>query len=426
MAALQVTPGAIAQQAVRNITTAQATAQIAPVDWENMPYTYKSGDFRLLAVPSLELDWNDNINISKTNTLQDFIVRPLMQLDATYPISQVNLLRVDIGLGYDEYLNHSAYSNWRVTSGSEVSFDTYIKDVLVNLHDRFYYFQDAGAQATLAGTGDYGSDDNVAGVTVTWNPGRLNISLGYDHENIIPSGTAIETGDSSSELVDSRVGWRFTDAATAGVEATYSSTSYDQAVLNNNSSYTIGAYGEWHPGSYFTVIPRAGYSIFQFQQTSQTGENFVATPAGQPIVAPTGVPIQTADFDAWYADLTLAHQITRFLTYSLSAGHEIQAGLQADAIADSYLRLSTKWEIITGLDLSGSFSYEHGQQGFGNITGNLTETFDWYTGGVTIYRKVTNRFSVGLNSRVTFRDSTVGSLGYTQSTVGLQMAYALE
>ena len=46
------------------------------------PYTFKSGDFRLLAVPSLEMDYNDNVTLVKTDAQSDFILKPLVQLRA--------------------------------------------------------------------------------------------------------------------------------------------------------------------------------------------------------------------------------------------------------------------------------------------------------------------------------------------------------
>src|SRR5580658_4681 len=139
---LQAPANALAQQAILNTLAAQAAAAPQKVDLAALPYTVKSGDFRLLITPTFEADWNDNINLSNHSPQQAFILRPLVQLDATYPISQLNLLRLNVGVGYDEYLEHSQYSNWRVVSGSQVAFDTYIKDVLIDLHDRFTYIQD--------------------------------------------------------------------------------------------------------------------------------------------------------------------------------------------------------------------------------------------------------------------------------------------
>jgi len=57
---------------------------------------------------------------------------------------------------------------------------------------------------------------------------------------------------------------------TTGIEGTGSFTTYDQMVLNDNNSYSVGVYADWQPDKYFRCQPRFGYTIFQFQHTSQT------------------------------------------------------------------------------------------------------------------------------------------------------------
>jgi hypothetical protein len=414
---------AVAQPAIRNVVEAEAATQLRPLNLEAMPYTFKSGDFRMLMTPSMEADWNNNINLSRTNQLQDYILRPMMMMNLSYPLTQVNLLRLDVGAGYDDYLQHHNYSNWRVNSGSQLSLDTYVKDVLINVHDRFYYYQDAGAQSAVAGTGQFGSDENVAGAMVAWNPKDLNLSVSYDHENIIPTGTPIESQDLASELVDTRAGWRFEPTATAGVEGTYSSTRYSQAILNNNSSYSIGGYGLWNPGTYFKMTPRAGYVIYDFQGTSTSSEVVPVPTTGTTV---SNVPIRTSDVHSWYADLTLTHDITPAVSYSLSGGHQIELGVFSDVIDDYYARLGATWRVVKTMNVQGSFSFDHGRQGFGNISGSLQETYDWYTGSLLINRQLTRQLSVGLNSRLTYRSSTIYSLGYLQYLVGIQVAYAFQ
>jgi len=117
-----------AQEALRNSLTGEAAAAARKIQVESLPYTFKYGDFKLLLTPSLDLDWNDNINIVKTNALQDFILSPRLQLDLSYPITENNLLSLNVGAGYDKYLDHDQYSTWYLQSGSELSFDIYVKD----------------------------------------------------------------------------------------------------------------------------------------------------------------------------------------------------------------------------------------------------------------------------------------------------------
>src|SRR5208282_4582800 len=58
---------ALAQEALYNSITEETAARARITQAESLPYTIKSGDFKLLAVPSFGVDWNDNVNTSKTD-----------------------------------------------------------------------------------------------------------------------------------------------------------------------------------------------------------------------------------------------------------------------------------------------------------------------------------------------------------------------
>ena len=148
------------------------------------PYTIKTGDFRLLVTPSLELDWNDNINLASSGPQSDFILRPMLGLNAAYPLTYRNVLRLNTAFGYDIYLEHPSTAASRVLSGSQLSFDTYVKDFRINVHDRFQYTQDSAGQAA------------VAGDRQLWRPGQLRGSLG----DVGPGGCRPDPGLRSREL----------------------------------------------------------------------------------------------------------------------------------------------------------------------------------------------------------------------------------
>jgi len=191
-----------AQQALRNSLAGDAAAEARKIQMESLPYTIKSGDFKLLVVPSLGLDWNDNVNISKTDPEQDFILKPQMQLDVSYPMTRNNVLSLNAGVGYNKYFDHDQYSTWFLQSGTELSFDIYVKDFWFNLHDRVNYVQDTSQQPALSGTATYATLNNTAGLGVTWDLNKVTLSAGYDHQTIIsPASQQIESQDGATEMI---------------------------------------------------------------------------------------------------------------------------------------------------------------------------------------------------------------------------------
>ena len=395
--------------------TGAAAAESRRLRPESLPYTFKTGELRVLATPSLGLDFNDNIRTVGFESQSDFILKPMLQLSMNYPVTQRNLLNLNVGVGYDQYFDHDELSAWRLNSGSELSFDILAGDFLFNLHDRFSYTQDPAQNSAVAGTAEYGNFNNSAGLLVRWDLQDVTPSLGYDHVNVIAPSGSFQSQDRATENIVGRVGLQVHPKVVAGVEATAAFTAYDQPYLNDNSAYSAGVYADWRAGTYFHVQPRFGYTIYQFQQTSQSTPGTSAAP-----------PVQTSDLNSWYADLTVQHDFSELASYSFSIGHEIRLGVQSDANEVSYVRPSVNWRIFKQTSLQTSLFYEHGQEGVGNIAGNFTETYDWYGGALNLSRPLTKRLTLDFNYRLTFRSSDTPSREYTQNLVGLLLTYRLQ
>jgi outer membrane protein assembly factor BamA len=405
LSAFLMTLSASAQEALRDSLAGDAAAETRILQQQSpsQAYTFKNGDFRMLITPALSLQWNDNVRLSHTNAQDDFIVSPTIGIATSYPLTQRNLLQLNVTLGYNDYLNHSDLSSWYLQSGSALSFDIYIKDLWINLHDQFSYVQDASLDATVANTGSYGTFQNTAGISGTWDLNDVTLALGYDHQNILSTSGQFDEINHAAELIYTRAGFKVHPKITTGFEATGTFTTYNQMVLNDNVAYTVGIYADVRPDAFFRIQPRVGYTISQFQHTSQS--------------------IQTSDQNSWYADLNITHQVTEAVSYSLDAGHEVSLGVQSDVTEDWFLRSSINWNIIRNLNVQTSFFYQHGNTGVGNVTGNLTETYDWYGGGLSLNYPIMKRFSLGLSYQLTLRSSTIADRGYTQNVVGLQLTY---
>ncbi len=286
-----------AQELFRTVVPRQTESQSRDLDLQNLPYTFKAGDFRLLVTPSVELDWVDNVNLSHNDALQDWIFRPLVQFDASYPISVRNLLQFKVGIGYDVYLDHSEFDALRLISGSEFSFDTYIGDFVINVHDRFNYIQDPAEEAAVASTARFGGLFNTAGVSTTWDQQDLLLGLGYDHQNFLASSSEFDYLNRASELLSAEAGFRVHPRILLGTEAGGSFTTYERSSLNDNTGYNAGVFAQWRPGEYFRAEAHAGYAAYLFDQTS--------VPLGE------RDRLRAQDRDSWYASIRVTHQTER-------------------------------------------------------------------------------------------------------------------
>ncbi len=396
-------PTLFAQQALQNLTALDTGRELRQKQVASGNYTLKSGDFRLLATPSLGLSWNDNINASSSGAESSFILEPMLQIGMTYPITDVNLLTLNLGLGYDEYFGHPENSGWVIASGSALSFDIFVKDFVINLHARASYSQDTSQNSAVVNAPNFGNLQTTVGLATTWVLKNASFTLGYDHQTTVSPEAAYDSQNSTAEIFLARASFVVHPQVQTGLEGTVALTDYTEPVLNDNTAYSLGPFVAWQPGSALQITARGGYTYYQFDQTSTS--------------------IEAANLGTYYLDLTVTHAATEVINYGFSAGRNVNLGVQSDAIELWYVRPSVTWRIFQHISLVTGFTYEHGTQGAGDAAGGLNEIYDWLGFNVGLNWPVMKRLTMGVNYRLTLRSSDLPDNGYSQNVIGLIMTY---
>src|SRR3974390_1690858 len=88
LALLLASPAAIAQDALRLSLSSQSAAAQRHLDLENMPYTTRWGDLKLLTSASFAGEFNDNVNLVNSNPQQDIILQPMGKVDFFWPVTE--------------------------------------------------------------------------------------------------------------------------------------------------------------------------------------------------------------------------------------------------------------------------------------------------------------------------------------------------
>ena len=376
-------------------------------------YTFKSGDFRMLVTPALSLQGNDNINLAENGKEADLIILPTVGVTMTYPITSRFLLDVNATVGYQDYVFHPGFSSlyMAATSGSGLSFNIVLDPVLINVHDQPSYEQNPSGSADVAGTGTYGTFNNDAGISTRWDVVRnVDLTAGYDHVTTVTTTGTFNDTDSTSEEGYVKAGYKWNSKWTTGVQGTVSYTYYDQAILGNATSYSGGVYADWHPDTFLEVEPQIGYSINQFQQTSF---------------------LETSTLDSWYADLTVTHQITKFFSYSLTAGRNVSPGVESSSSEYWNANLGITWNFIRNFTLQPQLYFQEGTQGAGTTVltpnGSLLptggENFTWYGGSLALNYEINRRVTLGVTYQFTQRTSSLAGGSYTQNLIGITISY---
>src|SRR2546423_3914995 len=197
-----------AQDAVRPSLAGQAASDARQQDVSRIPYNLLLGPVRFRVGASVGFEYNDNVTYSEVNEQDDVIIRPNLTLDAIWPITQLNTLRLDLGIGYAFYLDHSENDTRAIliAPNSQIAFDIFVGDFRINIHDRMSIQQDPIAEPALSNVIDYGRFQNYAGISLLWDLNTVLITLGYDHYTYISTTDRFDYLNRNAEILSGSAG----------------------------------------------------------------------------------------------------------------------------------------------------------------------------------------------------------------------------
>ncbi len=387
-----------AQVALRQSLAGEQAAEARERALETQPYNMKAGPVRLLLDASLGISGNDNIEYSEHNREADLIFEPGVNLHANWPITRYNALNLSLGLGYAKYLDHPSFDRFVMSPLSELSFVAFIKDVRINLHERFYFSEDPAENGSLSGVGRFGGFYNTAGVQMDADLNKGILTLGYDHFNFISSTPESDYLTRASEYLIGRAAFTVHPAITLGPEATGAFNRYDENILHDNTSFSAGAFADIKLGTRVRFRPRAGYVSYSFDSKDEAGI--------------------TQDVSTYYVNLQISHSPRPNFNHTLDAGREVRLGTLADFIRYWYARYSAQVRVQKNLWLTGGAYYENGHdlQASG-------EEFDRVGVNVGARWVFNDHLSTRLSYRVVIKDSNTEDRSYYSNLLQLDMIY---
>ena len=397
-----------AQDAVRPSLAGEAAAEARRQDVDRIPYNLLLGPIRFRVSATVGVEYNDNITYADVMTQDDVIIRPNLTLDAIWPLTQLNTLRLDLGIGYNFYLDHSENNTNAIliAPNSQIAFDIFVGDFRINIHDRMSLQQDPIAEAALSNVADYGRFENTAGVSVLWDLNKALVDFGYDHYNFVSTTNQFDYLDRNAEIVFGSIDFLVTPTIGLGPEATAVFTNYNQNVLNDNDDYSVGGFLEAQITNNLRVRVAGGYQWIDFDGNTVDFFGLMA-------------PDRKTSSD-YYANILIGHRINSAIRQSLSAGHENQLGVNSNYITLNYVRHTLTLNVIRGTLLSTEFFFEDADESGGFIH----EHFQRLGGAVALGYQLTPHITLGVRYQYTTKDSDVALRDYNQNRVSVDGTYS--
>jgi len=394
--------GLFAQESVRPSLTGATASEARRAVFRSKPnYNLKAGPVIFDLRGGLEIEFNDNVNLSDDNREADLILRPRLLLNSFWQITPLNALSLDVGISYAKYFNEQGLdaNSVLIAPNSQLSFDIFVGDFRINLHDRFSILQDPLDEITLSEVGDFTRFQNTAGVSVLWDLNDVKLVFGYDHYTFHALTDNFSFLDRSEEQFTFSAAFLLSDATTVGIDAGAAIIDYDEDFNNDGVSLQAGAFYETQISNYLRLRLAAGYQAIDFDTGGSNGD--------------------TSDYGGPYANVTIAHRLNAYVTQTLSVGYETRLGLTSNFVELAFVRYSAGWRINRHITLNGDAYYEDSNES----SDFLSEKARRFGTGLGFDYQLTKKLLVGARYQFSVKDSNLPERDYYQNRLALNFTY---
>ena len=340
------------------------------------------------------------MNLTDTAAQSDFILRPGLEITASLPLTEVNAVYASLNLSYAKYMSHPQYDRFIVQPGSELGFDVYVSDFHINFHNRISYTENPVAQPELSGVADFGEFSDTAGTAIDWRMHNLTLSLGYDHNVDLSATSQFSYLNRSTDSAVGRITFQPATTFDWGFEVSASWTAYEKAFLNDNASYSLGAFLDVPVSDYIRLTPRAGYIIYTFAQT--------------------GVGPPQRDQNLYYASLHLEHRLNEKVSYNVEGGRQIEQGTYAELVDSWFARAGISAKLIQDVGTAFNLFFENGNEN-GTTILNLNQSFTRAGFGLTASYRLTPKVIVRAGYEYAAKTSNIPAFGYHQNRLTINL-----
>jgi len=393
--------GLLAQESIRPSSTGDMAAEARREVVLPTNYNIKAGPLLLDLTGRLEIEANDNVGLSETDREFDVIVRPEIRFNSFWQITRFNTLELSIGLGFAKYLlNTSAdTSGVLVDPGTQISFDFYVGNWRINLHDRFAVLQNPIDEIGLSGVANFDRIQNAIGVQAVGDYNDMMVVLGYDHYNFWSLSGEFEYLDRAEEQVYASVSFDVSSAHRVGVDLHGSFVNYDQDFNNDGTTYGAGVFWEVTLSNYIKMRIAGGYQGMSFDGGGANGDS--------------------GDYNGYYANFMISQRLNAYWTHALTAGHEARLGLSVNYDEFDYARYNATWAFSSKFSLGMNAFVENSNES----TGFASESSFRLGGGFSFGYQINRRTALTFAYQYVNKDSDEEFRSYYQNRAVIGISY---
>jgi hypothetical protein len=388
---------------------------ITPVDEfaREEDYNFRLGNVDFILAAGIGVEFNDNINLSDTDRLSDIILRPQLDLEGIWRISDTNRVRFGLGLGYAKYLNHDEFDSESVliSPTSAIAWTFKSGAFTITLRERLAYLEDPFDEPQISNVANYRRWENQAGIQVDWDANEFTrISFGYDRFDLWTTDELYESQDRGVDTVYVRPSYQINPYFTVGLNMSVSWVDYSQNLQGDALVYLIGPYILWKYNDYTDFYLEAGYQRGDFDGSVAS---VVDLATGELVEG----PLDEEDSSSYYVKLEVRHRPTENFRHKLSFSKTAELGFGSNYYDLYHVEYTADWQIAENTSLSPTLFYEYYE-----TSGAFSETGQRFGAGFGLNHILSEHLTLGLDYRFLWKDSDIPNADYYQN-LGLLSIY---
>ncbi len=387
-------------------------------------YNFAIGPVQFGLAVGVGLEYNDNITLADDDRIEDFILRPSLDIQAAWRLSDLNTLKLSIGASYAKYFDHSEFDSRSVllSPNSELAFTFYLGRLKVTLRDRFSYQEDNYNQPTLSNTATpYRRYENQAGLRLDLALNdKVDLAGGYDHYNLWTIGDDFALQDRALDTIFFKPSYQIVPGIKVGVNASYSFITFDSSERGDGHGLLAGPFIEWQMSEYTNLYLEAGYQELQFDKggdfnnraIDQLGLSAADSAAVRDILR------DDEDTSSYYIKFEIDNKPSDVFDHRLAFSKTAEIGFSSNSYDLYHVEYDANWKIFQHTEIGPVIFYE-----YYTSSGDLGEKAHRVGAGLGIRYHFSNSLTLGLDYRFIAKDSELEKSDYRQNLAFLSIYY---
>ena len=387
-------------------------------------YNFAIGPVQFGLAVGLGLEFNDNITLADENTISDFILRPSLDIQATWRLSELNTLKLSVGASYAKYFDHSEFDSRSVllSPNSEIAFTLYVGQVKITLRDRLSYQEDNYNVPTLSNTGTpYRRFENQAGLQLEYAINdKVTLTGGYDHYNLWTIGEDFQLQDRAIDTVFLKPSYQVAPGVKIGVNGSYSFINFDSSDRGDGHGLLVGPFIEWQISEYTSLYLEGGYQELKFDKGGDFNNAAIDQLglSASDTVAVRDILRDSEDTSTYYIKFEINNKPSDIFDHRLAFSKTAEIGFSSNSYDLYHVEYDANWKVLQHTEIGPVLFYE-----YYTASGDLGEKAHRVGAGVGVRYHFSNSLTLGLDYRFIAKDSDLENSDYRQNLAFLSLYY---